>query len=239
MSEKEFLAYMPSGAEITSPEKFIEFYSEAYFYDPAARDLSLESRIEEILKSDTWSRRDVIDILRWKVGATSWDYEEEMVYHRWGAIDVHDLNDRIFGDTIETAPKSPGQEELEKKFFEKCLGASGIGPVYAITLLYFQSQGKYPIYDKYAHIALLRLQDPKPFFSEESLVTDKAHNEEFHSRTGNMGTRWEDYCKNYVEPLKSLFIFESVYRKDRRLDRALWAYGHLFNATKTNKKRVK
>ena len=98
---------------------------------------------------------------------------------------------------------------------------------------------KYPIYDKYAHIALLRLQDPKPFFSEESLVTDKAHNEEFHSRTGNMGTRWGDYCKNYVEPLKSLFIFESVYRKDRRLDRALWAYGHLFNATKTNKKRVK
>lgn len=49
MSEKEFLAYMPSGAEITSPEKFIDFYSEAYFYDPAARDLSLESRIEEIL----------------------------------------------------------------------------------------------------------------------------------------------------------------------------------------------
>ena len=127
MSEKEFLAYMPSGAEITSPEKFIDFYSEAYFYDPAARDLSLESRIEEILKSDTWSRRDVIDILRWKVGATSWDYEEEMVYHRWGAIDVHDLNDRIFGDTIETAPKSPGQEELERSSLRSALAPAVSG----------------------------------------------------------------------------------------------------------------
>ena len=29
MSEKKFLAYMPSGAEITCPEKFIDFYSEA------------------------------------------------------------------------------------------------------------------------------------------------------------------------------------------------------------------
>ena len=41
MSEKKFLAYMPSGAEITCPEKFIDFYSEAYFYDPATRDLKL------------------------------------------------------------------------------------------------------------------------------------------------------------------------------------------------------
>ena len=53
---------MPSGAEITCPEKFIDFYSEAYFYDPATRDLKLESRMEEILKSDTWSRRDVMDL---------------------------------------------------------------------------------------------------------------------------------------------------------------------------------
>ena len=238
MNEIIFLAYMPSGAEITCPEKFIDFYSEAYFYDPASRNLNLEHRIEEILTSDTWSRRDVIDILRWKVGATSWDYEAEMVYHRWGSIDAHDLNDRIFGEDNETAPKAAGEEGPEK-LLEMYLGASGIGPVYAITLLYFQSQSAYPIYDKYAHIALLQLQDSKPFFSEESLVTDKALNEKFHSGTGNVGTVWEDYCKNYVEPLKSLFDFESVYRKDRRLDRALWAYGHLFNATETNKKRAK
>lgn len=92
--------------------------------------------------------------------------------------------------------------------------APAVSGLFTPSLCFTSShKAKYPIYDKYAHIALLRLQDPKPFFSEESLVTDKAHNEEFHSRTGNMGTRWEDYCKNYVEPLKSLFIFESVYRK--------------------------
>lgn len=238
MSEKKFLAYMPSGAEITCPEKFIDFYSEAYFYDPATRDLKLESRMEEILKSDTWSRRDVMDILRWKLGATSWDYESEMVYHRWGAIDAHDLNDRIFGQGKDTVSKSFSQEKPEK-LFEKYLGASGIGPVYAITLLYFQSQSEYPIYDKYAHIALLQLENPKHFCCEESLITDKALNEKFHSGSVNAETIWKEYLTNYVGTLKSLFDFETVYRKSRRLDRALWAYGHLFNDTESNKKKTK
>ena len=111
--------------------------------------------------------------------------------------------------------------------------------MYAITLLYFQSQSEYPIYDKYAHIALLQLENPKHFCCEESLITDKALNEKFHSGSVNAETIWKEYLTNYVGTLKSLFDFETVYRKSRRLDRALWAYGHLFNDTESNKKKTK
>ena len=154
----------------------------------------------------------MMDILRWKVGATSWDYESEMVYHRWGAIDAHDLNDCIFGQGKDTVSKSFSQEKPEK-LFEKYLGASGIGPV--------------------------QLENPKHFCCEESLITDKALNEKFHSGSVNAETIWKEYLTNYVGTLKSLFDFETVYRKSRRLDRALWAYGHLFNDTESNKKRTK
>ena len=132
-----------------------------------------------------------------------------------------------------------GSREKPEKLFEKYLGASGIGPVYAITLLYFQSQSEYPIYDKYAHIALLQLENPKPFCCEESHITDKALNVKCRSGSVNAETIWKEYLTNYVGPLKSLFNFETIYRKDRRLDRALWAYGHLFNDTESNKKRTK
>ena len=45
-----------------------------------------------------------------------------------------------------------------KAFVEKARGVKGIGPVFAITLLYFASKGKWPIYDQFAGRGLLAVQ---------------------------------------------------------------------------------
>lgn len=228
---------MPSGEKITCAEQFIDFYSEVYSYDLATRDLKLEERIEEILKSDTWERKDIIDILRWKVGATSFDYDTENVIYRWGTIEAHDLNDLIFGENISCAQKKISASP--KDLLEAYVSTSGIGPVYAIMLLYFQSQGAYPIYDKYAHIAVSNLLNPQDFWSEKSLMKDQELNKQFHSGSTKIDIVWKDYIENFVEPLKNIFDYEAVYKKDRKLDRALWTYGHLFNDTESNRKRMK
>lgn len=82
----------------------------------------------------------------------------------------------------------------------------------------------YPIYDKYAHIALKVILERMDY---KEVVTDKALNREFHNGT----KKYLDDYKTYIEKLES--IFGKEYATDRRIDQALWAYGHLFSDTKT------
>lgn len=82
-----------------------------------------------------------------------------------------------------------------------------------ITLIYFLSGGKYPIYDKFAHIAVKALymnENPKDIFVGGA------------PGKGNMDQAIGMY-KEYCWLLKQVF---GKYDIDRELDRALWVYGH-------------
>jgi len=104
--------------------------------------------------------------------------------------------------------------------FELAPQLEGFGNVYILTILFFLTQGKYPIYDKYAHIAGQAInQDLSPgsFVDYKGLQKwgDYIHymgllgpiNKACHQQFGNSST----------------FI-------SRLEDRALWVYGHFFKS---------
>ncbi|MCF0129872.1 MAG: hypothetical protein HUJ70_14910 [Pseudobutyrivibrio sp.] len=99
----------------------------------------------------------------------------------------------------------------------------GIGDVYAITLLYFISRGKYPIYDRFVFRALYAIENnlkPGDIVTYEKWI--QAIVETGPSKVGI-------YEKIYIERLSKLNSeLGNTDYKNRDLDRALWVYGHKF-----------
>ncbi len=102
----------------------------------------------------------------------------------------------------------------------------GIGPVYLITLLYFISGGKYPIYDQFAHFSLMGIEEGSSFdrkkFTEKDLRTEV-------STEKDLETFFKSYQENYIKRLKNIFGEQWNHRDT---DRALWVYGHLYKSYK-------
>ena len=103
-----------------------------------------------------------------------------------------------------------------------------VGTVYLITLMYFISKGKYPIYDRFAMKAIRAIEEegviPKkgsiPY--KELKIVDKVINDES-----------EYSYKIYMDNLNRIFPqeefqFDEKGLAKRELDQALWVYGHLF-----------
>lgn len=197
---------------LSAAEQFKMIYSKKYY--ELFTDRVLEDKVMEILKSDQWKSDDIIDVLHWKTGASTYSYEKRTVKTRWGEIEAKDLIDKIEG--VKKVSDKP--EETLKVLMEP----KGIGPVYALTLLFFLSKGKYPIYDKYAHMALDAYQKGKE--PGEGIVY-----QELPTNPQKIMKKLDEY----KERIKHIFGDNAL--EDRDVDRALWAYGHLF--VKTKKKR--
>lgn len=113
-------------------------------------------------------------------------------------------------------------------------GEGGVGEVVAITLLYFINKGiDYPIYDRFAHIGLIMIDEKSDF---NRLVSDIELYKCFHS--GCCDKRIVEDYNNYIGALTKHFG-EGWKGSNRDIDRALWTYGHLFNDNKTNNKRIR
>ena len=95
-------------------------------------------------------------------------------------------------------------------FLEDLTKINGIGPTYAITILYFASKGIFPIYDRFADKAITAICKGLEPYSDFSISTMTNKN-------------CFSLYQSYIEKIKMLNIY------NRELDQALWAYGHLFN----------
>ena len=145
--------YYPNGDLFKDLENFVDFYSKMYFYwqDPAQ-----EARIMEILSSGLEMENDkpkldqIKEIMEWKTGKKAVD---NCISTRSGKIDFHSIVDRF-------------PQEIKPEDFLK-INVYGVGPVYGITLLFFASKGKYPIYDRFANLSL------KAIFEEKTPHYDK------------------------------------------------------------------
>lgn len=97
---------------------------------------------------------------------------------------------------------------------------AGFGNVYILTVLFFVSHGRFPIYDRYAHIAAQAIhQNLRP----DSPVQYKELQ------------KWDDYDR-YINLLLTIskacpqqFASPSMLIS-RSVDRALWVYGHFFES---------
>ena len=101
----------------------------------------------------------------------------------------------------------------------------GLGSVYLINLLFFLSHGKCPIYDRFAMASLRAYEEGLSPVEYKGKPPVKVPN-----LPDKNSKRFETICENgaYAEYIEKLDALGVDYKEDRRLDRALWVYGHAF-----------
>lgn len=88
-----------------------------------------------------------------------------------------------------------------------------LGAVYMITLIFFLSKGKYPIYDKFAHKAVKAICfDKNPLDISVDPAPDK-------SEVNKVLAMYDEYCGLLTKTFKKRDL-------SREQDQALWVYGH-------------
>lgn len=236
---KDIIIYEPK-RKLTFKE-FLNKYPNAYFTPQGSSDNTKivgicytqgnKDKETDVLEADIFTRSGLGKILAWKLGkikkdgsyASGWtncETENPIMYEKY-TLDIDSLLQKL----------KENKEELDKfvkqnkyiEFVNHILDykIKGIGPVYAITILFFYSKGKYPIYDRFARHALKSIKDkeiPKRKKIKKTFVFEI------------------DYPK-YIEAIaKYQKCYQGIdntneinYLKYRDLDRALWIYGHGFD----------
>ena len=218
--------YNNSGSKIENSQEFLKYYS--YRYSKLYPDLKTEEKIKQLLCPDhtELSTEDIQEILCWKIPATKKPNSTKVIITRFPSriIDAYEIKKCIPSTKHVT-------DNAVIDLLTKLTSIKYIGPVYAITILYFVTHGEFPIYDRFAHIALKKICENTAF---HDLISQKYLDNEFH-KTRTVKTWYNEYKNNYIQRLKD--IFGDEYISNREIDRALWTYGHLFNDTKANKSR--
>lgn len=201
--------YYPDGTEC-SFESFVDYYSKMYFY---WNDKEQEDRIITILEKGITNKSsidDITSIMEWKTGRKATD----------GKISTR-RNEKyiVLNDILNNFPN----KNTIDSFVDFVLNhrVDGIGPVYTITLLFFASKGTYPIYDRFADLALKAIKDnANPLNASYS----------YTQLPDNFKKRYNKYIEdlNIITADKSI-QFTGNTDESRKLDRALWVYGHMFS----------
>lgn len=153
---------------------------------------------------------DITNILKWKTGGKE---ENGSIKVRFGRkINIKE----VYGAMQEADTSLPIDDSKARVLVDKFCAVENIGFVYAITLLYFLSGGKYPIYDVYARVAVEAICGEREIPLKKNL-----------SNNGPSLSGFNDYNNNYRKKVvEDIFRGEDI--RNRKFDRALWAYGHLF-----------
>lgn len=236
--------YDRAGCELLDKADFIKLYGSSYFLGegktPGVSQSScfVEKKIERVLfTTGIREQLHVVQVLAWKIGkirhresesagefryAKDWDRAEALDVTRFGRkFDIEKMANYIVENImeLENEAKIDPQSVLDKLSQNSIWG---LGSVYLVTLLYFISRGRWPIYDRFAMMAVDAIMNStKPGGIVPSRGLPGKDEKGF-------STIMQDHIQPYMENLKC--IFGSEYQRTRDIDRALWVYGHLFKA---------
>lgn len=237
--------YDPTGEEI-SIDQFVSNYSKCYFIN---NNKFVEDRIEELLIAEQLSAEDVMLILRWKMGRIDAkasqaknklnlpekDVSDSFITYtgRGRKVDATDFCNKI--SILSREKKCPrNAEEIwsafipDKESSSKINVPENMGTVYLLTVLYFLTNAEYPIYDRFAKMALdaiksngkIKPGDVVPY-KEMPTKTDGGFK--------NLLCKSDSKYRVYINELETVFREKYTTNKQNRdIDRALWVYGHLF-----------
>lgn len=215
-----------------SKDEWISLYSEFYFtgyykkhkYRKVRVNGSsrfIESSIESILSgANGFNRENIILINAWKTGNVNHKLSEaqnETIYYpRY----QKELKDNRFHKTknytnainhiVENIQNYTNNVSEIKEIFDELKNLPSLGPVYAINFIYFFTHGEYPIYDRFANIAL------------KGIIEGQVPNFQY----SNNKVEWEFYRNEYITKIEKVYGKRNI---ERRLDQALYVYGHFFN----------
>lgn len=222
----------PDGRQISQLE-WIDFYQPYYYLGGPTLGRSInqrnqscelvERKIEDILRTGVQCHTVTVDIpsiIAWKIGEIDQmkSCEEGTVKYNEGfETDPTDRYGRSLKALIKfcedncTELNNLSQRQQYQSILDWLLTADKINwLVYCITLLYFYSKGKCPIYDRFADKAL------------DAILSDKRPGEAVPYK----GVTPSGYFDKFVPKLTAVFNRQDI---PREIDRALWAYGHFFN----------
>ena len=229
--ENKYVFYDPQGNTITS-EQFIDFYSRCYYTN---NSFKAENYIIRCL-SNKLTIEDVQKILAWKIGAVNKynenenelfivsDKKTELEYKR-AKISYNES----FAECItKWSRQQKWNEDSAKSFFNELFANdfSGIGTVYLLTLLFVVSKGAFPIYDRFAAQAIKAIIDNKKPY-------EKCEIKEPFEKCNNFSEKIfkdKSFYISYINNLEK--IFGEEYKNNRKIDQALWVYGHMFKKKK-------
>ena len=202
-----------------SRESFVKIYNEKYFSDYKNNTKDLEREIQEKCESGTID----LNCIAWKFGKKT----DESMTNGYGKsvsgldefLEFIRKNKKEFNKLLCMDEISrENLEEVFKRLSEK--SPDNFGTVYIITVMFFLSMGKIPIYDKFAHKAIKAIYfDKKPSRVYVGQPPEKP-----------MITESINMLYEYMWLLNQ--VFETWQNNGpcitREEDRALWTYGHQF-----------
>ncbi|MFA6551309.1 MAG: hypothetical protein WCV41_02145 [Patescibacteria group bacterium] len=185
----------------------------------------IEKKIEKILK-DGLQIKDFPLIIAWKIGAinhSASEYQRAIIFknnfslsflfkthfYQINSKDIINYCQENFDNLINNN-ENTDIEKLLKSLLKK--SGQGIGIVCCISLIFFLTRGRWPIYDKYANIAL------------DAILSNKKPGESVRYRQINS---WRDYYEIYIKNITEIFGIQNI---PRDIDRSLWVYGHFYKS---------
>lgn len=227
-------------------EQWLQLYEPFYFLNGPTHGRRVNSRNQSsqfvenqvcklLAKQSILTRQELVLAMAWKIGGlidhNSSESKRDIVFlQSWtttlkasGQFRVTDYSKSIpYLDANMDAIVNQVNQGNPKYLFDLAGKLEGIGKVYVLTILFFITHGRFPIYDKYAHIAAQAIYDGLP---PESLIEYRAVNS------------WSDYL-DYMNLLSDISNSateaqgHSTMFITRPVDRSLWVYGHFFNEKK-------
>jgi hypothetical protein len=222
-------------------QQWLKVYEPYYFLGGPKRGRTINARnqssrlVEDgvcslLSRPGVLSADDLMRIMAWKIGLIDHRGSEKartiLYKQNWPVT----LTARLQFRTLDFSASLPALarsmpailNELRRNnpqyLFDMTPQLPGFGYVFILTVLFFVSQGAFPIHDKYAHVAAIAIHEGLP---PGSMVRYRAIQ------------KWRDY-EGYVKLLEG--VSEACPKGpgqppmlvSRPLDRALWVYGHFF-----------
>jgi hypothetical protein len=222
--------------------EFIRRFSESYFIgNEKIPNISYvqtnREREKKVLSGSFDDKQAFIWMMAWKMGKIKRD---GTLYRGWNdnsnpimypgsdreyELKIVELHEKILEEKKDLQIILNKDEPVKfiSRILEICEGndIKGIGPVYAIAILFFFSKGKYPIYDRFARVAV------KTIFGNDRHIPRKGESENLPNFDYQVD--YPEYINQISIAHKKYYNKESIdYLKNRMVDQALWVYGHGF-----------
>jgi hypothetical protein len=219
-------------------QEWLKIYEPYYFLNCSTRGHRIhrgnqtsrfvENQVCALLTQTTpFSKDDLILAIAWKIGLIdhrSSEASKKIKYLRDWPTALKDRYGHDFSVSIPSLAASMptiltqlGQGNPQY-LFDLHSELDGFGPVFILTVLFFVSHGRFPIYDRFAHIAALAIAQGLP---PGSFVDYRAVQ------------KWNDFqhYMNLLLPISHACpqgLGTPSMSISRLVDRALWVYGHFF-----------
>jgi len=201
--------YYPNGEAIIKWEDFLDYYNKAYYLYVSESE---EKVIETLLSNKAdFSDKQIYSFLCWKLGFpySPNDEADVTLLHTRTPIAADCL--KVI-DAIQKEYNYIDDDNIDE-IYSKLKKIDGIGTIYAIAVIYLLSRGRFPIYDRFVRLAMYAINE------------GKAPNATIRLKSLDGGIKIPKEYYNYLDFIKS---FGSTSYMERKVDRALWTYGHLF-----------